>query len=374
MTAGRHGDASAAPQLEALTGIRGLAALYVLMLHLNMAIGSVDFGDYVAPLHDGYLGVDLFFVLSGFIISHVYTRDFARWSIAGYRRFLWFRLARLYPVHLLTIAILIIMVAGAGLLGVAINQPDNWSFAALPLHVLLIHAWGFSDTATWNTPAWSISAEWMAYIFFPFVVIRIRRVRGAAAGLFLSAGLLVAMAVLFRSAGWSVDSAWVGAPALSRVSFEFLIGCLLYRVHAAVARSSVLWDVVGILALAAYLWVATYASDDFVQIGLIAIFVLAASRSLGVVRHFLASRPMMLLGEISYSIYMIHFAVILVLMRVIDWMGWRDAPPLTALAIFAASIVLVCVLSLLSYRLVERPGRAFLKSRRLGAPATAPAE
>jgi len=355
------GDGDGARYLAPLTGIRGVAALYVLVLHLNMVTTSANLGDYVPLIFRGYIGVDLFFVLSGFIISHVYAGRFERFSLEAYGHFMWHRFARIYPVHVAVLAAFALMVAGTGVLGVTLNQPESWRFVDLPFHLTLLHAWGFLETATWNAPAWSISAEWFAYLLFPVAAALARPVRSAAIGVFAAGLILALMAALFRGLGWDLDAAWVGAPAMARVLFQFLIGCLLYRVYLAVGAPALKWDIAGLAALAAFAVTATYFADDFVLLAFVTIFVLSAPLSAGPLRAFLASRPMVLLGEISYSIYMIHFAYIVVLRRIVGSGDWLGGSTLLWLAVVLGSMVVVCAGAWVTFRLIEKPCRDYLR-------------
>jgi len=137
--------------IPALTGVRCIAAGMVLFLHLDQQFGH-QIGKWLAPVDQGYLGVDIFFILSGFIISHVYGHTEAVSTIRGYCRYMWFRFARIYPVHILTVLALITMVSVRGLL-----DTNYWHTDALPYQLLMLHVW--IPEATWNAPAWSISAE-----------------------------------------------------------------------------------------------------------------------------------------------------------------------------------------------------------------------
>lgn len=356
------GAVGGAAYLAPLTGIRGIAALAVLILHLNMAISGVNFGDYVPAILYGYLGVDLFFILSGFIISHVYADRFLRWSWRTYGAFMWHRFSRLYPVHVFVLLVLGVMVVAAQQSGTVLNQPDRWQFSDWPAHLLIVHAWGVLPTATWNAPAWSISAEWLAYIVFPIAVALTRPLRSAAVGLAATLALLLLLAAAFAGFGINLDMAWIGLPVFARVLLEFLMGCCLYRTFLALGRPSPVWDGLGVASLALFALSAAYFPNDFLMIGLIALFVMSASRSAGFMRRLLSSRAMIFLGEISYSIYMIHFAFILVLTRVIAAAGLDDGRLGTALGVMLASIALVVLLSTITYRLIERPGRTHLRA------------
>src|SRR6202161_3995096 len=129
----------------------------------------------------GYLGVELFFVLSGFILCPVYLDQVADGGFR-YGSFLWARLARIYPLHLATLAGIGAMALAALAAGRVID-PNILSWSSLPANLLLVQAWGYAPQAGWNHPSWSISAEWFAYLSFPVFAIAaagLRRWPGAA--------------------------------------------------------------------------------------------------------------------------------------------------------------------------------------------------
>src|SRR5262249_19947328 len=112
-------------QLPALTGVRALAAFMVLSLH-----ASQNFPNALAngSLTDrGYLGVDLFFLLSGFIIAPVYLFDLVPLRARSLRIFLWHRFIRLFPAHAAILLALVVLIATLRSVGVNLNEPKSWS-------------------------------------------------------------------------------------------------------------------------------------------------------------------------------------------------------------------------------------------------------
>src|SRR5438105_5684579 len=116
---------SAAQYVPALTGIRALAALLVLGMHTEQ---NVPAGlDSLLPfLGRGYLGVDFFFVLSGFIITHVYLASLAQPSRNAIQVFLWHRFIRLYPVHVTVLSALVALIYFARAADIPLNNPQDW--------------------------------------------------------------------------------------------------------------------------------------------------------------------------------------------------------------------------------------------------------
>src|SRR6516162_4403834 len=204
---------NAAQYVPALTGIRALAALLVLGMHTEQNVPSGL--DSLLPFFArGYLGVDFFFVLSGFIITHVYFARLASASRSAVQIFLWHRFIRLYPVHITVLAGLVAIVSVAGAAGFTLNNPQEWQWNDLFWQLTLLHAWGVTASPGWNAPSWSISAEWFAYLLFPLLAPALMWVRGRAIGLLIAVAALAATALLFAMADWTLNT-WVGAPAHS---------------------------------------------------------------------------------------------------------------------------------------------------------------
>src|SRR5438045_1601219 len=177
--------------VPALTGIRALAALLVLGMHTeqNVPCGLDSFLPFLAR---GYLGVDFFFVLSGFIITHVYFASIAHPSRGAIQIFLWHRLIRLYPVHVTVLAALVVLVGLAHAAHVPLNHPEEWRLGDIPWQVTLLHAWGVTAKPGWNVPSWSISAEWFAYLLFPLLAPALLQVRERLAALLIATAALAA--------------------------------------------------------------------------------------------------------------------------------------------------------------------------------------
>ena len=144
------------------TSLRGIAAMAVFWGHYSDVFAR-DVGGWNLFVPHTHLGVDLFFMLSGFVLYHVYASQFLT-GVTGPRwgAFMRQRLLRIYPLHLVTLlAVLVLMrfeLPGDGL----------W---ILGLNLTLTHAWGLTDQFIFNAPSWSISAEFAAYLVFPFMVL-----------------------------------------------------------------------------------------------------------------------------------------------------------------------------------------------------------
>jgi peptidoglycan/LPS O-acetylase OafA/YrhL len=362
---------AAEPQIAPLTALRFFAAAWVVLYHYWPNLDA-DFVPHLAA--KGYLGVELFFVLSGFVISYVYQGAFEQGRLR-YGAFLWARLARIYPLHLATLAAVILMALGAAAAGLQVAS-EVFDPASLPANLLLVHAWGFAPSAAFNHPSWSISAEWFAYLSFPlFAAVAVRltaRPVLAVAG----AGLLVfALYAGFEAAaGFPLTQATIAWGAL-RIVPCFALGCavhLLWRARVIRGRRAAV-TLAATTCLTTLALGAAGAPDALLTVSFGALI-------LGLAQLWSTREPSMeqgkalnlfaYLGEISYSTYMICIPwKLLFVNAATKALGIEgDQLPLSIWLIFILSLI---PLSAASYHLVEGPARRWLKlhapGRRRGA-------
>ena len=162
-------------RIDALTGIRGLAALWVALFTFAQRFRRL------APprpgRRHGAWGVDIFFVLSGMILSLVYCPQMpATISRRWFGRFLLRRIAKIYPLHLLTLLATIGLVVLAAFRHYHFHATNTdytaWSAIA---NVFLLHAFGVTHQLSWNAASWSVSAEWFAYLVLFVPMVRLLR-------------------------------------------------------------------------------------------------------------------------------------------------------------------------------------------------------
>jgi peptidoglycan/LPS O-acetylase OafA/YrhL len=380
-------------QINALTSLRYLAAGWVLLFHLKEFTRFEGLIQNPFVMH-GYLGVDFFFVLSGFVLAHVYKRDVdaARFNYWG---FISKRLGRIYPMHLFTLGLFIVLGLVSLLQGLTYDVWDpaqpfrdldrGQLIRALVAHITLIHAWGSTPGLQFNLPSWSISAEWFAYLMFPVFLLILRALRGGpglklvwAAGLFfaMAVGTELAMGLELTEMSWNIG--------ILRITPEFFLGVALYNFgqHCTVGRRGAilgLWlSVAAIVAsLAASAWIpgAAILAIPLVVFGLSGVVFFAADGDRYGAFPPLSQPFFVLLGEISYSVYMLHQAVMVVLFGML-LPAFRPAEPALAVAVVAGGLVLTTALSWLSYKFIELPGRSVIvgAARKLNQPAVSPAE
>ena len=353
------------PDLRALTTLRFLAALWVVLF---TAWPHLDIGFTPVAVTKGYLGVEVFFVLSGFILSHVYLEAAGRGRSGGfsYRGFLWARIARVYPLHLVTLAGMIALGVGATVAGLAVSE-SLLDWRSLPAHLSLTHAWGLASSAAFNHPSWSISAEWFAYLSFPafaFVAWRMRE-RPVLATVLAAVGALALYAVFEPVAGFSLTEATFRWGAL-RIVPCFALGCALYLIHR---RAPVRHG--GLIALASGAGLLVSASLG-VWDPIVVLFAGGLILGLGGLDNdragVFASKAGVYLGEISHSIYMVCAPVLLLGVNVAARLTGAEDKRLHVI-VWLAVVAAIPVAAALTYHLVERPARKALRglARRNGS-------
>ena len=363
------------PDLPALTSIRFIFSLMVVIGHFQ--------GHYAAELPTpptwiyGFAtyAVSFFFVLSGFILTYNYPDLQTAGKIA---KFLVFRIARIYPVHVITILATILLFV------------DSWARTVylLPLtywqNVSLTQTWGMIPfTATsFNGPSWSISNEWFFYLMFPLVISRNKIVCSAAVILPIAASLLIKLhygclmgPVLNKPfdpqeiSGTTVYSLFPPSRFI-----EFLAGVLLCKLMRPTRKLPIAMLQIGALAIAVVSMDGNASSPTIIHgliqtiwtpaIGCLIIGSLSVQNNL--VDLILVNRPLIFLGEISFSVYMTHLIVF-------QWF-WLHADLLKGITVYLKFVILFGITiaaSSLLFLCVESPMRLGTRAlfKRCSTPA-----
>jgi peptidoglycan/LPS O-acetylase OafA/YrhL len=325
-----------------LTSIRGLAALWVIGSHVTLPTAEHWSPVLYAILRPGYMGVDVFFVLSGFILATVY-QDL---SPAGVARFFVKRIARLYPLNLAILAVL------AGAVATGAVRLGSWAtWPTLPWFVFMVEPYAPWPILSWNIATWSIGIELACYLCFPLVLMTIRRWPAIILSVLAVVLLGVALSVQTHNLGY-----WWGWRALLRGMGGFwpgvVLGCLALRlpeIDRRLAFAGEMLSVLGIgLAVAFDLrWVPICAGP----------LILCLYFDRGPVSWALRAGWCFWLGEVSFSIYLLH-GLIMGQMGTLPWRFARHMPWGLAIVLYLALFMIVVLgLSQATYRLIEQPGR-----------------
>lgn len=353
-------------ELQALTGLRIVAAAWVFLHHFDdVILGLMPGLSFLEPLiHQGWRGVDLFFALSGFILAYQYMDRFS----GGVRRkeylqFMRLRIARIYPVHILTLHTSVILFTGAAILGVPVQEglSDNtpWTYIQ---NLLLIQSW-WGHPLSWNGVSWSVSAEFFAYLLFPVAAFLIFKVRSALAAWILGAlGL-----ALFTAAYHTVNT---GAAVttdgdLYRIAASFLAGCFLYKVYSLRPAPTRLWAFVPGICVAAVIGISYIPNPPHILVlPFLALLVLGLAYNIDPLAALLSKEGMVYGGAISYSFYMVHQQILTVARSVIPESLYGGSSWPLGLAIVLATFGFVWLAAHLVYRLVEEPSRILIRGKK----------
>ena len=329
-------------EIRSLTGLRGVAALYVMIYHYLTGSNRVaqNFLDH------GYLAVDLFFVLSGFVMGLIYADEFSeRASRARYLNFLGRRIARVYPLYIVAIT--------AGLFVICLNLGDyraNALAVDFLLNVVMMQSWFFRESL--DGPAWSISAEWAAYLLFPWLAaLAFSKKRW----LFLVTLLVAVTLVIYSLPAQRLVNQ--GIP-ITRCIGAFVLGLLAYRLTLEPKLSflqNISWLEPTVASL--YLLALNVPHSDVacVLLSPVLIFVLSSDRWL--VSRMLRTRPVHRLGVLSFSIYLIHDLLGSLMGSIHRAVNQRGFPH-GQLVASSVAIPLTLLLSEFACRYIELPGAA----------------
>ena len=360
----RTGDVKDRAELRALTSVRGVAAWFVVLYHIRFSVAGLP-PAWVTIFGKGYLAVDFFFLLSGFVIWLTWGERIRAGGWQAVPRFLQKRIARIWPLHLFMLGCAV----GLALLLAATGRqnPHDYPFGQLPLHVLLLQNWGFTSRLTWNAPSWSISAELGAYLLFPLLVLAVdwRRVPTLA--------ILATMGALF--AGLHLIMAGLGAATLgSDIAHFGLLRCVTeFAAGTAICALWMRWReaptlpalISGAASIALLLCWMTRALPETLAIpAAFAALLLALALTSDKRRNPLEVAPLHYLGEISYATYLGHFMLFIVFkLAFVD--GARAIPPL----LIAVYLAMVLGSSVALYHLIERPAQTWVNGLKLPSPA-----
>lgn len=363
-------------RIQSHTALRGVAALSVVGYHLQFGTSYRLPIETATPfLGRSYLFVDLFFILSGFIIAYVNRADdrAAAGRIAA-GPFLLARFVRLYPLHFVCLIFLVLTILTQRQIMLATGHVSNYptdahALVSLLTQLLLLNAW-YPPEPNWNIANWSISAEFVAYALFPaLVAFRFAARRMATALLILVP--LAFFATIFATTG-SLDIIQGWAPL--RCIAGFLLGMLLFYWRDVVDRvSTVALSVLQVAAVVASVAVVATAVPDPLVVVPFMLLVWSSWTDRGLLGWLLDRQVFLKLGDWSYSVYLAHIP--LLTMLGFFWQRAAQRLPLSvesARAIYLGlAYVLVIGVSALSFRYVEVPARHWL-ARQLLKRGTSP--
>ncbi len=310
-------------RFQSLDGWRGIAAILVSLYHLGFLHHFYEW-DF---LRNSYLFVDFFFVLSGFVITHAYQNRLNNAQDAYH--FIVRRIARLFPLHIFVLLLFV----GLELIKLILVQLGSWnndavpftgqySIASLVSNVFLIQSLGIHNNLTWNYPSWSISVEFYTYLVFAFVAITSVNFTRFKHLLKIQTATLIALCFIIL---------YVNTDNLSQASYNFgifrciagfFLGSICYKIFLAHKELSIPQaSLIEISLLVSIYFFITFLGMNQLSILaplLFALTVMVFSYEQGVISKVLKIKSIQNLGKWSYSIYMLHAFLILVIGRIIN--------------------------------------------------------
>ncbi|MEO3759301.1 acyltransferase [Mycobacterium sp. B14F4] len=375
-------------EIRALSGLRIVAAAWVVLFHFRPLLEQTvpGFRSALAPvLNCGAQGVDLFFMLSGFVLTWNYLdRMGESWSWRATLRFLWLRLARVWPVYLVTMhlaAMWIIFTLHVG------HVPSEAAHTLTAMNylkqALMIQLWfvPFFDGSSWDGPAWSISAEWLAYLMFGGLILVIFRIARStrARGLIALAFVATLPPILLVLATGHFYTPWSWLP---RIVMQFTAGALVCAAVRKLQPSDRTRRAAGYAALALggaivgiLYWLDAHPIPRVLDgAGLVDVLFVPLLNTLaigsGSLPWLLGTRPLVYLGHISFSLYMVHEMVHTTWNWMAEQFALRLAPDLTGKLVILTLLGVALSGAVFLYHFVEEPARKWMRSM-MSAPGGA---
>lgn len=380
--------------LSNLTPLRGIAALLTVIFHIDIFLGWAMIPASGSPLLSHmYLMVDFFFILSGFIMCHVYGNRFLKdVRLTEFKKFTIARFSRVYPLHLVTLVSTIIILYLFAQMGVPKNaflQADNNLYSVFT-NLFLVQAMNFNKWFSWVHASWSISTEWWAYMIFPFLVAPFFKLnaRGrmmicllcivgyVCTSWFLAP--LVTMPTEFHlppsePTHWSLNLAY--QYGFARCICGFILGMMTYHAFRDRWAKKIFgdgWTMTG-FAVAAFMSMHLNF-PDIITVSFFPFIILSGAYGSNSINKVFATKPLQRLGDWSFSIYLIHQPLLILITygwsklssiqpnNLNQWVphGYGLALSWTMCLVLIFPILFV---SFLSYRYIENPSRKWLNAK-----------
>ena len=355
--------------LHTLTSIRGFAAIWVLMFHLRYEVRQFYPELYHMTLgfwKSGFLGVDLFFVLSGFVISLNYQKTFSSFHRSNFQAFMIKRFARIYPVYLACLLCTLIVFGAFVWFEFPYKQKNIFTSWGFLQSLTMTQILSFPVPRQWNLVAWSVSAEWFAYLSFPFLALLTSRINTHKMRIIILGVLCITylwiMNIMQRPSAMELG--------LFRIAGGFSMGVLLCGVRDILSPSwkeSRLWGWLVIVIFASipflYVFSTNHRVASVVWAPIIFLPIIFSLAQPGAAWKIMTSNKMIYLGHVSYSLYMIHTTILLAFRSAFDM--HTIIHPIYKIGYMGAELLLIFISSHILYTRLEEPARKYILQKML---------
>lgn len=342
------------PHYPILDGLRGTAAILVVIFHLFEAYYPVPANH---PMHHGYLAVDFFYLLSGFVVGYAYDD---RWKRMGIWNFIKIRLVRLHPLVILGVLI--------GAIAFWFDPYTNGSQHVSLLKVIAVMLIGFTllpspdirgwgETHSLDGPCWSLLQEYIANLIY---AIFGRKMSKAVLWIIvIISGIVLIIVAAWHgdvATGWGYDSFWI---AIVRMMFPFFAGLLLFR-SSKLIRIPMAYTVCSLMLIGLF-FLPTFKYNGLYEAAciIIAFPVIVAAGAGGKINGRWA-RLCKFSGDISYPIYIIHYPFIYIYT---SWVVLKKPAPQQIIPVACGLFVFFILLAYAALKLFDEPVRAWLKRK-----------
>ncbi len=341
-------------EIHSLTGLRGIAAFYVMIFHFMNGFFIKNYQTFPTALNlffkntisHGYLSVDIFFMLSSFVLCLRYQNEFKnKMEINSYQNFMKRRFKRIYPVYFICIIFTMLVF-------------KNFSIYNFIFESLLLNAYTDINLYNYNIATWSLSIEWTIYLIFPFILFVLQKF----SKIFLITLLIVSFWILYHIQFLSVSifnfrlmaiskieptynlNIHFGFLALLRALISYFLGYLIFKYHKFFNHK-----IIFILSIILIIPVVFYNVND-VFIIILFMFFFAGLLKENFISKFLQSPPLIYLGKISYSLYLFHVVII----SIVRQYSLNSNFKVDTLSFFTVPVILSLLFAVLSYELFEK--------------------
>ncbi|EIA2081161.1 acyltransferase [Escherichia coli] len=346
-------------EIKSLTGIRGIAAVYVVLYHTASHFSDFNF------IQNGYISVDLFFILSGFIMTYTYHLRFSSdINIKDVYIFLNHRVSRVWPTYIFWTIFTIFYF-----------KMFNLDFKSIASNILMIQNWGFAPSIVGT--GWSVSVELAVYFLFPFLIYLFTKEKKLK---IISTIICVFIIVYIAYSKHPVITgsqmkfngpldivAFDGTGDLMRGFAGFTLGVISWSIFIELKKiSNFAADVISLFLVLILSISLSSKGMDVVSVSIFFILIpLIGAKEESLVSKFLASKIIYFLGVTSYSLYLCHALFVYTIRKETHILLMRISKEheITFWLSVVAAIAGSCAIGYLSYILIEKPTRKAMRTK-----------